>query len=52
MDEFAPAEPGAPPERLWNLVKQEAVVKAPLSSIFGSALLPLLDDDTVDTYYS
>jgi len=29
-----------------------AVVKAPLSSIFGSALLPLLDDDTVDTYYS
>jgi hypothetical protein len=27
-----------------------AVVKAPLSSIFGSALLPLLDDDTVNTY--
>ena len=27
-----------------------AVVKAPLSSIFGSALLPLLDDDTIDTY--
>jgi len=44
------SKPGAPPERLWNLVKQEAVVKAPLSSIFGSALLPLLDDDTIDTY--
>ncbi len=27
-----------------------AVVKAPLSSIFGSAMLPLLDDDTIDTY--
>ena len=27
-----------------------AVVKAPLSSIFGSALMPLLDDNTVDTY--
>ena len=27
-----------------------AVVKAPLSSIFGSALLPFLDDDTVNTY--
>ena len=27
-----------------------AVVKAPLSSIFGSALMPLLDDDTIDTY--
>ncbi len=27
-----------------------AVVKAPLSSIFGSALLPLLDDDTINTY--
>jgi len=27
-----------------------AVVKAPLSSIFGSALLPLLDDDTIDSY--
>jgi len=23
------SKPGAPPERLWNLVKQEAVVKAP-----------------------
>ncbi|DBB05672.1 TPA: hypothetical protein ACH3X1_012285 [Trebouxia sp. C0004] len=27
-----------------------AVVKAPLSSIFGPALLPLLDDDTVDNF--
>ncbi|DBA98258.1 TPA: hypothetical protein ACH3X1_001181 [Trebouxia sp. C0004] len=27
-----------------------AIVKAPLSSIFGSALMPLLDDDTIDTY--
>ena len=27
-----------------------AVVKAPLSNIFGSALMPLLDDDTIDTY--
>ncbi len=31
-------------------VYSPAVVKAPLSSIFGSALLPLLDDDTVNTY--
>ena len=27
-----------------------AVVKAPLSSIFGSALMPLLDDDNINTY--
>ena len=27
-----------------------AVVKAPLSSMFGSAMLPLLDEDTIDTY--
>ena len=27
-----------------------AIVKAPLSSIFGSALMPLLDDNTVDAY--
>ena len=27
-----------------------AVVKAPLRSIFGSALMPLLDDDTMDAY--
>ena len=31
-------------------METQAVVKAPLSSIFGSALLPLSDDDTVDTY--
>ena len=27
-----------------------AVVKAPLSKSFGSTLMPLLDDDTIDTY--
>lgn len=27
-----------------------AVVKAPLSSIFGSALMPLLDEDNINTY--
>ena len=27
-----------------------AVVKAPLSSIFGSALVPLIVDDTINTY--
>ena len=31
-------------------VDSPAVVKAPLSSIFGSALMPLLDDDTIYTY--
>ncbi len=35
---------------LGAYVDSPAVVKAPLSSIFGSALLPLLDDNTVDQF--
>ena len=36
--------------KLAAYMDSPAVVKAPLSSIFGSALLPLLDDDTVNIY--